>query len=260
MSNRKRRRGICHLCGSSGFLSFEHVPPRAAFNDKPVLLVRFKELLENGPEYKPRRGRVQQLGAGGYTLCESCNNDTGSWYGPAFVDWCYHGYQILRQTNGKPSLIYASEVYPLRIIKQIATMFFSVNGPQFREKHPDLERFVRNREEKYLNPQYRFYVYYNAEGCPRKLGTSVIGHFGDSSAMVIMNEITFPPYGYVLTLNSNPPDQRLVEISRFADYSYYDRDTLHFDLPVLPTYLPVPGDYRTKEEINRCAAETGVNP
>jgi hypothetical protein len=29
--------GVCHLCGVFGPLTFEHVPPRAAFNDRGVL-------------------------------------------------------------------------------------------------------------------------------------------------------------------------------------------------------------------------------
>ncbi len=29
--------GVCHLCCSNGKLSFEHIPPEAAFNDQRVL-------------------------------------------------------------------------------------------------------------------------------------------------------------------------------------------------------------------------------
>ncbi len=35
--SRKRLEGNCHICGRFGPLSYEHVPPRAAFNEHPVI-------------------------------------------------------------------------------------------------------------------------------------------------------------------------------------------------------------------------------
>ena len=32
------RKGNCHLCGEFKELSFEHIPPKAAFNDRPILI------------------------------------------------------------------------------------------------------------------------------------------------------------------------------------------------------------------------------
>ncbi len=64
-----------------------------------------------------------------------------------------------------------------------------------------------------------------------------------------MNEISFPPFGYLLTFDSEPPDNRLFEITHFSHYSYNERKEMWLRLTVLPTYLPYPGDYRTKERI-----------
>ncbi|NOR52736.1 MAG: hypothetical protein GQ536_01415 [Candidatus Aminicenantes bacterium] len=65
-----------------------------------------------------------------------------------------------------------------------------------------------------------------------------------------MSEINFPPYGYMMTINSDPPDPRIVEITHFSRYGYDEFDTKAMRIPVLPTHLPFPGDYRTKEEIS----------
>src|SRR5216684_6998566 len=100
-----KREGVCHICGNYGPLSFEHIPPRAAFNNRSVIKVKFEEALELGPD-GVAKGPIQQQGAGQYTLCRKCNNDTGAWYGKSFVDWCYQGMDILIRTKGKPSLIY----------------------------------------------------------------------------------------------------------------------------------------------------------
>lgn len=41
------RFGICHICGNDGKLSYEHVPPEAAFNNHRILtlaLINFSVL------------------------------------------------------------------------------------------------------------------------------------------------------------------------------------------------------------------------
>lgn len=247
MSRSKNILGVCHICGNDGPLSFEHVPPKAAFNDQPVLLAHFEGLLSAGLTGDVT-GKIQQKGAGAYTLCARCNNNTGTWYGHHFVSWCHQAMMLLSRSGGNPSLIYMHYVFPLSIVKQAVTMFFSVNGEKFRTKHPDLVRFVLNREEKYLPPQYRVYVYFNVVGQYRHIGVSGTGNF-TSSEFRLTSEVTFPPFGYLLTIDSTTPDARLFDITGFRHYNYGEFAVLNLRLPVLETHLPLPGDYRTLAEI-----------
>lgn len=73
----RERRGKCYICGRIGKLSFEHIPPRKAFNERPVIKAQFEELVGLGPD-EPITGQIQQRGRGEYTLCPRCNNNTGS--------------------------------------------------------------------------------------------------------------------------------------------------------------------------------------
>ncbi|MCD6308131.1 MAG: hypothetical protein J7M24_03960, partial [Candidatus Latescibacteria bacterium] len=50
---------------------------------------------------------------------------------------------------------------------------------------------------------------------------------------------------------SEPPDDRLYEITHFSRFSYNDFRVVNLKIPVLPTHLAIPADYRAKEEINR---------
>lgn len=71
MPRSRRKIGPCCICGIEGKLSFEHVPPKSAFNDHPVLVASLKELIGNWDgEIASIKGKVHQLGGGGYTLCE----------------------------------------------------------------------------------------------------------------------------------------------------------------------------------------------
>lgn len=245
--SRKKVKGICHICGRDGPLSFEHVPPKKAFNENSVVSIKFEEAMELIPNAQVK-GDVQQRGMGAYTLCGKCNNDTGTWYGTDFVNWCYQGFDILWKSNGKPTLIYFHHLFPLRIIKQITTMFFSANSPKLGKVHPELIKFVLNKNEKYLPPEFRFFVYFNIEGKFRFIGMQ---HFlkVDKRKITSLSEINFPPYGYVMTINSDPPDPKLIEITHFSRYDFNRFDTKAMRIPVLPTHSPLPGDYRSKEEI-----------
>lgn len=248
MSKRKQIKGICHICGNFGDLSFEHVPPRAAFNDKRVVKVTFEQAISLGPD-ETVKGPIQQGGMGKHTLCAKCNNLTGHWYGCRFVDWCYQAMGILIRSNGKPSLINLNYLSPLAILKQIVTMFFSVNADTFGKVSPELVKFILNREAKDLPPKYRFFVYYNTTGTFRFAGMVAKLDLFSSRKITLMSEITYPPLGYLITIDSEPPDNRLFEITHFSTYDYNEFKVMTLKLPVLPTHLVYPGDYRTKKEI-----------
>jgi hypothetical protein len=243
--------GHCRVCGTYGPLSKEHVPPQRAYNIMPYVEVTLAESLKRGPGAVPT-GRKRQGGVGFYTLCNNCNNNFGSWYAPAFIEWCSQGHAILERTGGNPRLIYAHHVHPLRIIKQIIAMFFSINPDEFRNAPTgaELVRLLINREEKGLPPGVRLYAYYNTGGQLRYNSIASLMKF-DRGMAHVFTELTFPPFGYVMTLESEPPDRRLFDISHFAYFDLEDERTLHLDLPSLPTHLPLSGDYRTLEEIGR---------
>jgi len=242
--------GTCHICGVKGPLSFEHIPPRKAFNERRVISLPFEEAIKLGPDEIPR-GKIKQRGVGGYTLCADCNSKTGHWYGSQFVDWCYTGMSVLVDSGGAPKLSYVIHLYPLAVLKEIVTMFFSVNHDRFHTANPDLVRFVLNRDNKGLPNKYRFFIYFNTSPRFRVISTAALMKFGSREEPILMSEFAYPPYGYVMTIDSSPPDPRLFEITHFARYEYYEKAEMALELPLLPVHTPFPGDYRTKEEIRK---------
>jgi hypothetical protein len=249
MKRMKKKFGICCICGKEGKLSFEHVPPRSAFNDHPVFEANIKELIGNWDgELKSIKGKVHQLGAGDYTLCEKCNNDTGAWYGNAFADWAYQAFRVLNFARGESSLYYNFRVFPLRVIKQIVCMFFSSNGPGFQASHPDLVRFVLDPRARFLKPSVHIYTYYNLAPVSRKSGVASLFNVEKRQGYTF-SEISYLPLGYLMTLDSNVPDKRPIDISFFGDYQYNDWNEFSFRLPILPVYTYFPADYRNREQV-----------
>jgi hypothetical protein len=248
---RKPKEGDCHICGKFGKLSFEHVPPRAAFNNHPIVLQGIDEILKRGEQTKTK-GKIFQRGAGAYTLCERCNSLTGHWYGKNYVDWVYQGMEKLVIARKVPTLYYNFHLLPLRVIKQIACMFFSVNSPQFRKAQPDLERFVLDKKCKYLPPHLRIFTFY-AVGGVRQAGITGRLSTDASAPTTTCSEIVFPPFGYTLVFD-HTPDKRLLDISWFGKFGYDDYRAIPLQIPVLSAISYLPGDYRTQEEIDKTIA------
>jgi hypothetical protein len=251
--------GTCNLCGEHGELSKEHVPPEAAFNDRKVILSTADEYWNRGQGQGLRvRGRYLQGGHGVYTLCKRCNNTTGAWYGRHFVEWCRQGMEFLDKTGGRGSVLHFARVRPLPVIKQITTMFLALNGRGDSEPwERPLVRFVMNREARYLDPRYRFWVYYVAPGPLRN--TPLCSRLDIVSGRVEMGmEFSFPPFGYVLTLDSEPEDRRPNEITGFSRYRRWEEDRITLNLAVLPTHGPTFGDYRSFKKMERRRGETDV--
>jgi hypothetical protein len=241
--------GVCHICRSDGELSFEHVPPRSAFNDKPVILRIGRDAIEpNLDNLTPARGRISRKGAGDYTLCPRCNNVTGGWYGSAYAEWAYQGMRLIEHAEKAPSLYHIFRLFPLRVIKQIFCMFFSRNSPNFSEAHEDLVRFVLNKDHKYADRSLRVFVYFNAALLLRHSGiTAQIN--SASGGPNIFSEVAFPPFGYILTVDGKALDDRLAEISFFSRYSYNQWTDVALRLPVFHPCTAFPGDFRSRDEV-----------
>ena len=177
--------------------------------------------------------------------------------------------EILERTQGASSIGCKFDIYPLRVIKQVICMFFSANGDRFRGNYPDLVKFVLNQRACYLNPAIRIFAFFSvsplrryvggavkAEIDPDEINRDTIDSFLDNiirdfERSRVLSEIAFPPIGYVMTFDSEPPDSRLVDISDFAEYSYRDRKSIELRLPVLPVYTYLPGDYRDRDQVRR---------
>ncbi len=232
---------ICHICGKGTKLTREHVPPQSAFNDNPMVLQNIKDYL-----YK-KAGKTQlKDGFCVYTLCNECNNNTGRWYGKAFAEFCRKGMDVMdMEYRGKLSLCF--EIYPLRVLKQVIAMFFSVNSPTFRNNNDELVKFILSREKKYLSSKYRIYMYFFAGNIAKWMGTQYKANLL-SGKMIGISEIDYPPFGYVLTKDYV---DSLFDITFFSRYDYYEKRVVEINLPICETNTPYPLDYRTKEEIEK---------
>ncbi len=80
----KKHPGICALCGKYfDDLSFEHIPPRSAFNKLSARAFSGEDFIGSTDvpwELKHLPYDDLQRGTGKYSLCNTCNNFTGVLY------------------------------------------------------------------------------------------------------------------------------------------------------------------------------------
>jgi hypothetical protein len=233
---------ICRLCGKWTQLTFEHVPPRGAFNDFPRWYPDTQELLDHEVSGKPMSGRItdEPRGAGAYTLCQRCNNKC-SRYAQHFISLTVAWREALDAQVGK-LVSRTHRTWRARVMKQIMAMFLSANPPGFGQKNPDVRRYVSNAQEKGLPPSIRIHAALTRELDARQAG--VTGYMNISGPSSTFSEIAFAPFVLMMTIDSAPPDPRFVDITFFAASGYGDRQETHLQLPVLELYSAITGTYK----------------
>ncbi len=243
--------GKCSICGTVGPLTFEHVPPKAAFNDCPLLFTKLQELMRGPQIGDPRllRKYKQRKGAGAETLCERCNTVTGAWYGNAYADWALQGMRFRYAAPRGSSLHLPFHLLPGRVGKQILCMFASACGPGLFDACHDLRRFVLNRDHVGIPPKYRLFCYLVDvdSRSTRQAGLTGLLDFGQGRNTVF-SEIAFPPFGYILSVDSEPMDRELAELTFFTHHAFRDYRAEYLKLPVRAVNSYFPGDFRTAAE------------
>lgn len=247
----KPRMGICRLCGNYKEMTPEHIPPKAAFNRSGVLVETLDDFIRGYKPHKFRQGMNEK------SLCSSCNSTTGDWYAPSLIAWCHQGMSWVEKSNGILYLPYF--VQPLNVIKQILVMSVALlpENVTVMQRHEELRYCLLRREDKYIPPQYKVYVYLNVAGKPRLASNVAVTNLNAGvTPTFVLAEFAMKPFGYCVTIESErrtslPQFQQLSDITWCSNYDYDEFHNLELRLAARETHEPFPLDYRTSDEIER---------
>ena len=255
--------GACSICGVIAPLSYEHVPPKSAFNRSRVFVGDSKRLFrpKSYEQYFSPKGTYDQRGAGGYTICESCNNNPGSWYVPSYVEWASQGMRYLRAVPAGSSLSLPFKIKPLSVVKQIICMFASACGHGLLDSEPELRKFVLDRHRSHLSPAFRVYCCFMSFKSRASRQSGITGVLDGSGATIkthTFSEIAFPPFIYLLSIRSQPIDRSLQDITFFSGSAFAQYRQIHLQLRMREIASPFPGDFRTSKQIEAAYRRSGV--
>lgn len=234
--------GTCSICGKRARLTYEHIPPRSAFNSSKQLMYDTRSFLLKGE----KRFETQQRGAGLYSLCASCNNLTGKWYGAAYADFAVQGEKYRRASAfGGIGLPYT--IYPLRVFKQIISCFASANGPEWCNTKESIRRFLLHPQSREFPEEMDVLVYIQHNPSFKISHTTFQGDIY-TGEHIIGSEWGFVPFGYVCVENRYDTYHRAVgkmlSLRSFLKYSYNDYCKVYLMIPQMPCNA-LPFDYRS---------------
>jgi len=243
--------GVCHLCGTTGKLSFEHVPPEAAFNDQRVLEADIHKLLGGNliKELQSPTGKFNQRGAGKFTLCEKCNNRTGDWYARSYIQFVKQLFPLSYTVPPGTTVTVECSIRPLDVFKQMLVMFCSASSPSFAQKHPRLVRYLLNRESRDADDQHVFISLYDLVNSKSSRQAGLTGRIDAEGSSQLFSEISFPPFNLVMSVDGGCPDPRLFEVTWFKQFAYRELANVRLTLNNLAVHSYFPGDYRTFEDL-----------
>lgn len=249
MARHKMEFGTCRLCGKETELSFEHVPPKVAFNRKTTYLsVKFDDFIKiDNPLEQQYKGKKKQGGIGYNSLCKNCNSFLGSNYVNSYTKWAIVGKELLGKGKFQYVEYRALKQEPLRLLKQILSMFLAINKEWYLESYPEISEFVKNPKSNILPDRYRIFTYLKSEGNIRYNHHAVI-YKPNLGGAVNCCEIAFAPYGYVLLFDYYKNLTLLNEITHFKNYSIDEEVDLEMGMFKLDTHGQFPLDYRNKEQ------------
>ena len=251
----RRPEGKCRICGIVGPLSWEHVPPEAAYNKHRTVRAARDQMLKS-ELWDGARGHVQQRGSGGYTLCERCNNNTGTWYGGEYAARAQQGLErLLRIPAHETDPFYVPfRGRPLRFLKQVLAMFSSVNGEKFASFHPELVKFVLDCSATGGAPKYKVDLVLVRGGFARSAGVFDAVDTAPG-AIEVASEVAHYPFALRL-LFSDGRSVRRGPMEHFAQFGPDEVREVWLYTVAGHVTTRYRGDYRSREQVSREAAES----
>ena len=244
--------GKCHICGQVKELTREHVPPQSVFNKQTKKVYGGEELIgrEKLPwDFSDLKGEQHQGGVAYNRLCESCNNNTGLWYVPAYKEFCEQFVTLAKKLTKPTTAVSVTlhGVYPLRVIKEVLSMLATVNNKDFLDALPNIRELILDKSKQGLD-KIRFMVgmYVNTGGTAKYVGYSVM-IVGETIQPI--SEISSYPFGFVLLEDPTLTDGYLDITDFLNDFTFADCIDLKLVMPVRETNTVFPGDYRTKSQV-----------
>ena len=213
-----KRQVHCSLCGKLSALSFEHVPPQCAFNNKPILIQGHEHLVDQNSCLYGKKKRSQR-GFGKQSLCIECNNKSGNWYAKDFCKLAEQGLEILR-TNTNPNYVRGNyKIKPQNVLKQILLMFVATDSTGVISNIPGVRSYLLNKDDLNFPDKIDIDIYSNASTFKRMIGYCIVSDVG-SRQINKWAEINYHPFGYFFTYDSPPPNKFMVNVSDFSKVPY----------------------------------------
>lgn len=255
--------GPCRICGVTGKMTEEHLPPRTVQYRRRMQGVTLQDWFSMEDLDVPARGRVIQGGVSGYMLCPECNNRSGQ-YAREYQEWARGAAEVVRSLGQTPEEIDAQDAYPYvtlsvrdlypgRLARSVIAMMLSISGsPELGERYPILRELALGEAHAPIPETLRLFMVLYAGPSIRIVGGPAGQAIIDTETGVVtrMLEVAYPPFAFQMILEGNPERASGVDISAFTEIGLDERKDFQIeDLLIGFGHTPYPGDYRTRAKV-----------
>jgi hypothetical protein len=163
----------CRLCGIVKNLTFEHVPPEAAFNNYPRFYPNTREMIDARYRGGPAPSILEEpRGVGSYTLCGDCNTKRSARYAREFIDWAMFWQGVLDSEPEANEKTASPRCRRSRIMKQLALMGLCSSPPKTGSINDGIRRFIYTAPATGLPTGVRLFVALTRDKDARHSGAS----------------------------------------------------------------------------------------
>lgn len=252
----KKSSQICQLCAKWPASSREHLPPHATSN---VGEVRIIYIDGNSPSGEIQYHVVHS--SDGFwvpVLCEKCNNKTGSRYGEPYKD-------LISQVSNAAGIedsegrvyVYLRGIYPLRILKQMFSMFLCAVPYQPAPVWRGIQEFVLKRDTLLPSSAPFVYLYMNVSRIGRIVPCCGIVELSTHKTIVV-SEVSWPPVGIVFSFQRDERFALMEDVTSWGQFRFKHKKDITIRLPRLQVSSHYPLGFGMAVEVEREQANRGL--
>jgi hypothetical protein len=259
----------CRLCGTLEDLSFEHVPPKSAFNRDRAEMLGLDAWLEREKSTgRPgRRGNISQRGSDVRTLFRTCNSRAGRLYVPEMARWVRIGRNAL--CDNREAVDHAdttvstlgmglkiNEVRPGRFVKPMVTMLLAIAPIGIPAGYPGLAAYARDPGVTALPDGMSLYLNFYLGPISRFVGSAAVVR-ESGKATYAVTELAYPPFADALVMGepADAPALPCCDITSFAAAPIDRLASVEMFMQCGFGHTPLPLDYRSAASV---AADRGT--
>lgn len=240
---KKKIIGKCALCGINTKLTFEHIQPKSCGNDESIFMFSFDDVIKGTEIFREdRRAKgnfISPKGMGFKSICQSCNNNAGSFYVDDYKLFYQQGLESYKKQRSQIINLSCKNIYPLRVLKEILMMFISVNktislGKTFKE-------YLLNKENRELPKGYNIYAYFTEDMYSFAMLSEGQKCLNGKIKTSCYSLVSFKPFGFILTHKSEPSSRYdgICNITSFSKYTYNEQENLVLPLRTINSPDPL---------------------
>jgi len=208
---------LCSVCGLKKELTYEHLPPKAAFNSNPVVMKDLRHITKLGGNLYGKSKR-RPRGMGDYKLCKECNNLTGSWYASEYSSYVQDLVKEMKNNVGNERALIKLKIRPLNFLKQVLVIMLCADQAlgQLRETISE-SNFILDKYCKILDEKICVYNFITFQPEHVLCGlTFIMDDLGSRN----IAQFVFRPLGFFLTYDSHISENGLMNITNYKNFNY----------------------------------------